>query len=58
MRDKGRDGGVTGGSLMRVEGMIDRVGVCIASNSINIDYMTGIYQLWEDAYATVRKYMS
>ena len=44
-------------SLMRVRIMIDRNEVCITSNPINIEYMINIYQMWGDAYATVRKYM-
>ena len=41
------------GSLMRVKGMIDRGEVCTTSNLINIEYVTNICQLWEDAYVAV-----
>ena len=39
------DDGVINESLMRVKGIIDKGEVYIASNSINIDYATSIYQL-------------
>ena len=41
-------------SLVRVkEGMINR-----GLYGFKFDYATDIYQLWEDAYATVRKCMN
>ena len=58
MRDKKRGGGVTEGLLMRVKNMIDRGEICITSFLVNIEYVTNVYQLWEDAHVTVRKCMS
>ena len=58
MRDKEKDDGMTDGPLMRMKGMINRGEICITSNSIDIEYVTNIYQLWEDAHVTVRKCIS
>ena len=57
MRDRDRGDEVTDEPLMRVKIMIDRSEVCVTSNSIKIEYVTNIYQLWGDAHVTVRKYM-
>ena len=59
MRDTRRERGdeITDEPLMRVKIMTDRNEVCITSNSIDIEYLTNICQLWGDAHAAVRKYM-
>ena len=58
MRDKEKNDEMINKSLMRVKTIIERNEVCIMSNSIHIEHVINIYQLWGDAHATVRKYMN
>lgn len=51
--NKGKGDGMIDEPLMRVKSMMDRGKICIASNLLNIEYVIGIHQMWEDIYATV-----